>query len=447
MIDTWISTHAEQVQMVLFFGLFALFAAIETLAPRRPGPMRRRERWLTNLLLTALNVTVLSLLPITFLSAALWAQEHSWGLFNLLALPLAAAVAGSLLGRGFISFLTHYVMHRVPLFWRMHRVHHLDTELDVSTTVRFHPLEFLLGLGIGLPLVVVLGLSPWVLLLYEILDAGVTVFSHANLRLPRSLDHLLRYLIVTPDLHRVHHSSLQPETNSNFGAVFPIWDLVFGTFRTQTQVAQEAMELGLNEVRDQRVDRLGWLLGSPFISSLEAEGKGTGERSRGQISRKPGATARTKNHLVAAGVLATGLLIVGSLAGCGRSAHHWGYDRGFEGLTGRRLEYALDRIKATEAQRVEIRAILGRLADQTKAFDASADQAAQILRTQWTSESLDVAQLQEVVEAQAAQVRRAGNEGVDEMAALHRVLTPQQRAQVAEWMEDHPRRSGRRVCR
>jgi sterol desaturase/sphingolipid hydroxylase (fatty acid hydroxylase superfamily) len=154
----------------------------------------------------------------------------------------------------------------VPLFWRLHRVHHLDTQMDVSTTVRFHPLEFVVNLFIGVPVVIVLGLTPWVLLLYEILDAAITLFSHANIRLPRGLERVLRYVIVTPDLHRVHHSSYQPETDSNFGAVFPIWDIIFGTFRTETRLPQEVMEIGLEEVRDQRTNQVFWLLTSPLVN-------------------------------------------------------------------------------------------------------------------------------------------------------------------------------------
>ena len=268
MIDTWISTHGNQVQIILFFTLFAVFALVEVLAPRRPGPMQRKERWITNLLLTALNVVVLALVPVTFFGVAAWAREQGLGLFNHFTLPLVLLVVSNLLVRGFISFITHYMMHKLPLLWRVHRVHHLDTELDISTTVRFHPLEFLLNLIIGVQVVVAFGLSPWVLLLYEVLDAAVTLFSHSNVRVPSAVNRALRYIIVTPDLHRVHHSSYWQETESNFSAVFPIWDLIFGTFRTATRVPQENMELGLKGVRDRRANRLLWLLGSPFLSTL-----------------------------------------------------------------------------------------------------------------------------------------------------------------------------------
>ncbi len=162
-------------------------------------------------------------------------------------------------------------MHKVPTFWSVHRVHHLDTELDVSTTVRFHPFEFLLSLLIGIQVVVVFGLSPWVLLLYEILDAGVALFSHSNMRLPRKISRVLCYVIVTPDLHRVHHSAYWRETESNFSAVFPVWDLIFGTFRFDTREPQEAMQLGLKGVRDGRSNRLVWLLRSPFFKTLSRD--------------------------------------------------------------------------------------------------------------------------------------------------------------------------------
>jgi sterol desaturase/sphingolipid hydroxylase (fatty acid hydroxylase superfamily) len=265
MIDAWVNANAERAQMLLFLVLFVLFALAEAVEPRRPGPMRRRARWGANLALTALNVAVLPLLPVSFLGVALWAGEHRFGLLNQLTLSTGWLVVATLLGRGFISFATHYLMHKVALLWRFHRVHHLDTELDVSTTVRFHPAELFLGLVPGVPLVALLGLTPWVLLLYEVLDAGVNVLSHANVALPRRLERVLRYVIVTPDLHRVHHSSWQTETDSNFGAVFPVWDLVFGTFRATTRQPQESMELGLEEVRDERASRLGWLLVSPAL--------------------------------------------------------------------------------------------------------------------------------------------------------------------------------------
>jgi sterol desaturase/sphingolipid hydroxylase (fatty acid hydroxylase superfamily) len=173
-------------------------------------------------------------------------------------------VATTLLIRGFVSFGTHWLNHKVPFLWRFHRVHHLDTELDVSSTVRFHPLEMPISLLLGLPVVVGFGLSPWVLIFYELLDVSVTLFSHSNIRVPPWLDRPLRYVIVTPNLHTVHHSTHRPETDSNFSAVFPIWDVIMGTFRTETRQPLESMPLGLDDVRDARAHRFWWLLASPF---------------------------------------------------------------------------------------------------------------------------------------------------------------------------------------
>jgi sterol desaturase/sphingolipid hydroxylase (fatty acid hydroxylase superfamily) len=269
-IAEWILARGDTLQMVLFFALLPLLAVAERLVPRRPGPLERPIRWPANLGLTALNLAALGALPVSFLGAAWWAETRGWGLLHQVALPAAAAIAVTLLVRAFISFSTHWLMHRVPLLWRVHRVHHLDTELDVTTTVRVHPLEFLLGLLPGLPIVVAFGLTPWVLGLYELLDVAVTLWTHSNVALPGPLERALRYLVVTPDLHRVHHSAWQPETDSNFGAVFPVWDLVFGTYRVEPRDGHLGMRLGLDEVRGRDAHRLPWLLGSVARERLQA---------------------------------------------------------------------------------------------------------------------------------------------------------------------------------
>jgi sterol desaturase/sphingolipid hydroxylase (fatty acid hydroxylase superfamily) len=263
MLDLWFVRHSDAVQAALFFSLFALLAVVERRSPARGTPPLG-ARWRANLALTALNVAVQSALPVSFFAAAVWASEQRVGVLHRIPLSVAAAAVVTLLGRAFVSFSTHWLMHKVPWFWRLHRVHHSDIEMDVSTTVRFHPLEFAVGLPLGLPVIVALGASPWAIALYELLDAAVNVLSHANVRLPPRLDVALRYVVVTPDLHRVHHSSHRPETDSNFGAVFPVWDLVFGTFRTETRAPLETMQLGLAELRDERTHRNGWLLASPF---------------------------------------------------------------------------------------------------------------------------------------------------------------------------------------
>lgn len=289
-ISDWILGHGDSLQVVLFFSLLVALAAVEPFLARRPGPMDRRTRWPANLLLTFLSLMMLGLLPVSFITAAFWAREHGWGLLNLVTLPMALIVALTLLVRAFISFGTHYLMHRVPLFWRVHRVHHYDTELDVTTTVRFHPLEFVVQTLPGLPLVVAFGLAPWALMLYELLDVVITLWTHSNVRLPAAIDRVLRRVVVTPDLHRIHHSAWEPETNSNFGAVFPIWDLAFRTFRDSPRDGHERMLLGLEDVRGREAQSVLWLLGSVFqrrpgVLSLSTPGF-SGDRAGPTSSRR-----------------------------------------------------------------------------------------------------------------------------------------------------------------
>jgi sterol desaturase/sphingolipid hydroxylase (fatty acid hydroxylase superfamily) len=240
---------------------------VERIIPKRRPVASQAIRWRTNAAITTVAILSLPLLPASFITAALWAQNNGVGLLNMAGgeWPQAILIAVTLLVRGFISFGTHFLNHKLPLLWRFHRVHHLDTEIDVSSTVRVHPLEFLLSLFIGLPAVLLFGLSPWVLIFYELLDVLVNLFSHSNIRLWPALNRYLRYVIVTPDLHKVHHSSYRPETDSNFSAVFPIWDILFGTFRTQTRGPLETMTIGLDETRDPQASQFWWLLASPFL--------------------------------------------------------------------------------------------------------------------------------------------------------------------------------------
>jgi sterol desaturase/sphingolipid hydroxylase (fatty acid hydroxylase superfamily) len=260
----WILANGERLQVIVFFALLPALAALERLVPRRPGPMDRSRRWPANLFLTVLNLVALGAIPVSFVGASIWARDRGWGLLDAIGAPAAAAAAATLLLRASLSYFTHLLMHKVPWLWRLHRVHHMDPELDVATTARFHPLEFAAATAIGVPFVAAFGLTPWALALYEILDAAVTVWSHSNVHLPERLDRVLRYAVVTPDLHRVHHSWWQPETDSHFGAVFPVWDLVFGTFRPVPRDGHERMRLGLGEADPREAGRPLRLLASAF---------------------------------------------------------------------------------------------------------------------------------------------------------------------------------------
>ncbi|MGE0594692.1 MAG: sterol desaturase family protein [Vicinamibacterales bacterium] len=194
--------------------------------------------------------------------------EDQWGLLNRWGAPSAVAALITLAARALVSYGTHYAMHAVPGLWRLHRVHHLDTELDVTTTVRFHPFELVVQTLPGVGAALAVGFVPWVLVFYETLDVVVTLWTHSNLTLPPAVNHVLRYAIVTPDTHRIHHSAWAPETNSNYGAVFPWWDLVFGTFTVRSREPQRAMRLGLDEVRGAAAHRAWWLFRSVWTRRL-----------------------------------------------------------------------------------------------------------------------------------------------------------------------------------
>ena len=258
----WLINSSEDFQFILYFGLLFLLMAIEHFYSFRT--INRKKRWVKNFVMTFIAITAMFSLPFTFITSASFASKENFGLFNRIDVNWAIVLVLALLLRGFISFFTHYLAHKIPLFWRVHRVHHLDTEIDVSTNVRFHPFEFLINIAIGIPIVMLFGLPVWVLMFYELFDVIITLFSHSNISIPKKVERILRYIVVTPDLHRVHHSSHQPETDSNFSAVFPIWDIVFGTFRTETLNNATEMELGLKEVRDERTNNILWLLLSPF---------------------------------------------------------------------------------------------------------------------------------------------------------------------------------------
>ena len=255
----------EPLQYVAFFGVFLLFAALETVGPRDPAPAERGRRWPTNVALTALNIVVMGAMPVGLLAAADFAKAQGLGITNMLELSFWPACAVGFLGRAFLSWGTHYLNHKVPFLWAIHRVHHVDTRLDVSTTVRFHPLEFIVTTPLTLAGVLALGVPPVALLVYELMDASVTVFSHANVRVPWWIDRPLSLFIVTPDLHRVHHSSHQPETDSNFGAVLTIWDRLLGTYRRKSTEALATQETGLSDAQDARSRNFFWLLILPFI--------------------------------------------------------------------------------------------------------------------------------------------------------------------------------------
>ncbi len=257
----FLRVNGKMLQYAVFLGLFVSLGALEIFLSERPA--QHGKRWRANLVLTVLCVLTLGLLPVSALMAADFAASRGTGLLNDPAVPLEVAVALGLLLRSLLSFLIHVAFHKSPWLWRFHAVHHTDTAMDVTTSVRMHPLEFVISAAMLLPCIVAFGIPAMAVIFYEIFDAGMAVVTHANLRIPASVDRILRWILVTPDMHRIHHSTWQPETDSNFGATFSFWDRMFGSYRSEARGGDAPEALGLSQVNHNRATALIWLLALP----------------------------------------------------------------------------------------------------------------------------------------------------------------------------------------
>lgn len=263
--------HESLIRLGCFLGLLACLALAERLLPRR-HQAGRTSRGAHNLGLAFLNtLAVRALVPVSALALALLGEQRAWGLLNNVALPTWLAVVLSVVALDAAIYLQHVLFHAVPVLWRLHRVHHADRAMDVTTGVRFHTLEILLSALIKLAVVVVLGPPAVAVLLFEVLLNATSLFNHSNLYLPAWLDRTLRLVLVTPDMHRVHHSTHVAETNSNYGFNLPWWDYLFGTYRAQPAAGHERMQLGVHGLERVRVDRLPDMLALPFLRE-EPEG-------------------------------------------------------------------------------------------------------------------------------------------------------------------------------
>ena len=266
---TWLESEPA-IRLACFVGVLCAMIAWEQIAPRRKLTVNRPWRWASNLSLVFLNSVLLRFVaPLGAVGVALAAERLGWGLFNAIEVPSWLAVAVSVILLDFAIYLQHVMFHAVPLFWRLHMVHHADLDIDVTTGVRFHTVEILLSLGIKAAVILLLGPPALAVLIFEILLNATSMFNHSNVRMPLGLDRLLRWLVVTPDMHRVHHSWHRHETNSNFGFNHPWWDRLCGTYRDQPADGHTAMTIGIHEVREERrADRLPWMLWLPFTRSL-----------------------------------------------------------------------------------------------------------------------------------------------------------------------------------
>lgn len=253
------------IRLGCFFGLLALMMFLELIAPKRALSQSRAVRWYANLGIVALNTAVLRLLfPVAAVGLAMLAADRGWGLFNNLSVPYWLAVAASVAILDFAIYLQHVMFHAVPLLWRLHRMHHADLDIDVTTGARFHPVEIVLSMVIKMAVVAVLGPPAVAVMIFEVLLNATAMFNHANLGLPLGLDRWLRLLVVTPDMHRIHHSFLAQETNSNFGFNLPWWDRLLGTYRDQPEKGHQGMTIGIDLFRDPGAQHLHRMLMQPF---------------------------------------------------------------------------------------------------------------------------------------------------------------------------------------
>ncbi|WP_367716210.1 sterol desaturase family protein [Nitratireductor sp. GISD-1A_MAKvit] len=257
------------IRLGAFVAIFTVMAGYELWSPRleRPemlGALKSR-RWFSNLSMVLISSLILRVVfPAAAVGAAVWAKTNQWGLFNSVDIaPLVAAmIAFAILD--FAVWLEHVASHKIPLLWRIHRMHHADNGFDVTTGLRFHPLEILLSMLWKAAVVIALGAPVMAVLVFEIVLNGMSMFNHSNVRIPLRLDGWLRHVVVTPDMHRVHHSSIRRETDSNYGFNFPFWDRLFKTYTAQPRLGHDGMEIGLSEYRGPLTARLVWMLSLPF---------------------------------------------------------------------------------------------------------------------------------------------------------------------------------------
>lgn len=269
-IDALIMSHEVAIRLGFFFGVFGLIAVWEILAPRRRLTVPKTVRWANNLGLVVLNTLLARVLfPAAAVGMAAFASTQGWGLFNHYDTPFWFAVAISVVAMDLVIWVQHVLVHAVPALWRLHRVHHADLDYDVTTGARFHPIEIILSMLIKFTTIAVLGPPVVAVVIFEVLLNATSVFNHGNVYLPETVDRILRWFVVTPDMHRVHHSVENDEANSNFGFNLPCWDRLFGTYRQKPRAGHEAMTIGIHKYRDPRqVSWLPGMLALPFIDRV-----------------------------------------------------------------------------------------------------------------------------------------------------------------------------------
>ncbi|MFP5506361.1 MAG: sterol desaturase family protein [Gammaproteobacteria bacterium] len=268
--EAFIRANEVPIRLGFFFGIFAVMALWELAAPRRRLTQPKTVRWANNIGLVFFNSFLVRLaFPAAAVGMAVFAREQGWGVLNYFAVPYWLAVVAAVVVLDFFIWLQHVMVHAVPALWRLHRMHHADLDFDVTTGARFHPLEILLSMLIKFAVIAVLGPPVLAVIVFEVLLNATSMFNHSNVRMPAGVDRVLRLFVVTPDMHRVHHSVEDDETNSNFGFNLPWWDRLFGTYRAQPRAGHEGMTIGIRTFRDGKwCSWITGMLAMPFVGRI-----------------------------------------------------------------------------------------------------------------------------------------------------------------------------------
>ena len=265
-----VTQYEAAIRLTLFFAVFGIMALWELLAPRRTLTVSKGMRWTHNLSLVLLNTIILRLLfPAAAVGVAIFASSNGWGLFNYFGISYPLAIVLSVIAMDLVIYFQHVLLHALPTLWRLHRVHHADLDYDVTTGSRFHPLEIVLSMLVKFSAILLLGVPAAAVVVFEVVLNVMAMFNHGNVGLPPMTDRLLRFLIVTPDMHRVHHSVEDNEANSNFGFNLSLWDRLFGTYIDQPRAGHVGMTIGIRQYREpKQVSRLPGMLALPFAGKV-----------------------------------------------------------------------------------------------------------------------------------------------------------------------------------
>ncbi|QUM76136.1 sterol desaturase family protein [Moritella sp. 24] len=264
-MSEWLIANGNTLRASAFIGLLILLAISEYYKPKRPLTRSKWQRWSNNLAVVFINNLVLKLfVPFVAIDAAIFVEQQQWGLLSLTSLNSAVIIVTSVMLLDAAIYFQHKIFHQIPMLWRLHRMHHSDLDIDVTTAIRFHPIEIILSMFIKVAVIIAFGVPVVAVVLFELLLNLTAMFNHSNIRLPDKIDRFIRTILVTPDMHRIHHSTDSHETNHNFGFCLPWWDRLFGSYQAQPKLGHQKMEIGLPYFRDSKECKIQHMLTQPF---------------------------------------------------------------------------------------------------------------------------------------------------------------------------------------